>query len=73
MDFNTTIRVNKQIMALIKSKYSENFPLAYHNADAVYYGRLAAEVLKTEAFHATVRGPAQAAHEEVVQGAGARQ
>lgn len=70
MNLVTTIKVNKQIMALIKSKYPDDFPLAYHGTDAIYYERLAAGIVKAEAFSAA---PAQLERDEVIEGAGARQ
>jgi len=51
MSFKQTVEINKKIMALIKSKYSDDFPMSYHNADATYYNRLADDVLKAEAYH----------------------
>lgn len=50
MDFKVTIEINRKIMALIKSKYSNDFPLAYNNPDAQYYNRLDAEVFKAEKY-----------------------
>ena len=50
MDFKATIEVNKEIMALIKSKYPDDFPIAYHNVDATYYNRLADELCRAEAY-----------------------
>jgi len=46
VDLSTTIETNERIMALIKSKYSDVFPLGYNNPDATYYNRLDEENLK---------------------------
>ena len=48
MNFEATIKVNKKIMALIKSKYSEDFPGIHNTPEARYYRRLELDVEEAE-------------------------
>lgn len=50
MDFKTMVKCNKKIMTLIRSKYPDDFPLAYNNSDAQYYNHLVDDVFKAEAY-----------------------
>jgi len=48
MNLSETVKVNRQIMGLIKSKYPDVFPLGYHNLDARYYNLLDKEIEEVE-------------------------
>lgn len=48
MNLSTTIETNKKIMALIKSKYPSDFPLAYHNRESQYYRLLENDLVEAE-------------------------
>lgn len=50
MDLKTTIETNKKIIALIKSKYPDVFPLGYNNPDATYYNLLDEENVEGERY-----------------------
>ena len=51
MDLKITIKINKEIMRLIESKFPHSFPPSYPNPDAQYYKRLAEDVTKAERYN----------------------
>ncbi|MBA7607073.1 hypothetical protein ES703_14225 [subsurface metagenome] len=50
MDLKETIKVNKQIMALIKSKYNGEFPTGYTGPDYRYYECLERDIKQAERY-----------------------
>jgi hypothetical protein len=48
MNLAETIKVNRQIMQLISSKYPELFPAAYNHLDARYYRALLRDTTHAE-------------------------
>jgi hypothetical protein len=48
MDLKQTCKVNKQIMKLIESKYTELFPAAYNTPEARYYRMLERDTAQAE-------------------------
>jgi len=50
VNLRETVEINKKVMALIKSKYPDVFPLGYNNPDATYYNRLDEDNIKGERY-----------------------
>lgn len=50
MNLKDTIKINKKIMALIKSKHSEDFPGVSTTPEARYYRRLALDTEEAESY-----------------------
>lgn len=50
MRISTNVVVNKKIMALIKSKYPEDFPGAYNTPESRYYRRLNLDTEEAEQY-----------------------
>lgn len=50
MRIKTNVEVNKKIMALIKSKYPEDFPDEYNTPESRYYKRLELDTEEAEQY-----------------------
>lgn len=50
MDLSQQVKVNKEIMRLIKSKYGVEFPGAYNTPESFYYERLEKEIAEAERY-----------------------
>ena len=50
MNLKQAISVNKQIMKLIRSKYTEEFPNGYNSPESRYYCRLERDIETAEAY-----------------------
>ena len=53
MNLPATIKINKKIMALIKSKYDEAYPAGHHTPESRYYERLDLDTRDAESFLGT--------------------
>ncbi len=50
MNLKQTIKVNKEIMKLIRSKYTAEFPNGYNSPESRYYCRLERDIEGAEAY-----------------------
>jgi len=48
MDLMATVKINRQILKLIRAKYDEFFPGAYSSGEAHYYQRLKRDTIQAE-------------------------